>query len=32
MLVGILCSLSEMYSGKLYLLICGGVVLVDFKY
>lgn len=31
-LAGILRSLSEMYSGKLHLLICGGAALADLKY
>lgn len=31
-LAGILRSLSEMYSGKLHLLICGGAALSDLKY
>ncbi len=31
-LAGILRSLSEMYSGRLHLLICGGAALADLKY
>lgn len=31
-LAGILRSLSEMHSGRLYLLICGGAALADLKY
>lgn len=32
LLAGILRSLSEMYSGQLHLLICGGAALADLKY